>query len=102
MPIVVVNVTILTNFFILDIPEDNSMSIILGRLFLNTTGTLLLFNGNEHMVHFSRKQPQVHNINYIGKISTITIGGFEFPLPTVKKKYDILNVWDIHIPVEVT
>ena len=59
-------------------------------------------NGNEHTVHFPRKQPQVHSINSIGKISTITIGGFEFPLPTVKKKYDILIVGDMHIPVEVT
>ena len=35
-------------------------------------------------------------------LSTITIGGFEFPIPTVKKKYDILIVGDMHIPVEVT
>ena len=59
-------------------------------------------NGNEHMVHFPRKQPQVHSINSIGKISTIIIGGFEFPIPNVKKKYDILIVGDVHIPVEVT
>ena len=97
----VANVTILTDFLILDIPEDNSMSIILGRLFLNTTGTLLLFNGNEHMVHFPKKQPQVHSINSIRKIPSI-IGGFEFPIPTVKKKYDILIIGDVHIPVEVT
>ena len=75
------------------------MSIILGRPFLNTIGVVIdcnkgnatfHVNGNEHTVHFSKKQPQVHSINSIGKISTITIGGFEFPLPTVKKKYDIL------------
>ena len=59
-------------------------------------------NGNEHTVHFPRKQPQVHSINSIGKFSMITIGGFEFPLPRVKKKYDILIVGDVHIPVEVT
>ena len=53
-------------------------------------------------IHFPRKQPQVHSINSIGKFSTITIGGFEFPLPTVKKKYDILIIGDVHIPVEVT
>ena len=89
----------------------NSMSIILGRPFLNTAGAVIdcskgnvtfLVNGNEHTVHFSRKQPQVHNINCIGKTSTITIGGFEFPFPTVKKKYDILIVGDMHIPVEVS
>ena len=59
-------------------------------------------NGNEHTVHFPRKQPQVHSINSIGKIPSIIFGGFEFPLPTVKKKYDILIVGDVHIPVEVT
>ena len=36
VPVVVANVTILTDFVILDIPEDDSMSIILGRPFLNT------------------------------------------------------------------
>ena len=109
VPIVVANVTILTDFVILDIPEDDSMSIILGRPFLNTTGAVIdctkgnvtfHVNGNEHTVHFPRKQPQVHSINSIGKISMITIGGFEFPLPTVKKKYDILIIGDVHIPVE--
>ena len=87
------------------------MSIILGRPFLNTAGAVIdcnkanvtfHVNGNEHMVHFPKKQPQVHSINSIGKNSTITIGGFEFPLPTAKKKYDILIVGDMHIPVEVT
>ena len=59
-------------------------------------------NGNEHTVHFPRKQPQVHSINSIGKVPSIIFGGFELPLPTVKKKYDILIVGDFHIPVEVT
>ena len=87
------------------------MSIILGRHFLNTAGAVIDcnkgnvtfdVNGNEHIVHFSKEQPQVHSINSIGKVPTILIGGFEFPLPTVKKKYDILIIGDVHIPVEVT
>ena len=107
--VVIANVTILMDFVILDIPEDDSMSIILGRPFLNTAGGVIdctkgnvtfHINGNEHMVHFPRKQPQVHSINSIGKIPTIK--GFEFPLPTVKKKYDILIIGDVHIPIEVT
>ena len=111
VPVVVANVTILTDFVILDIPEDDSMSIILGRPFLNTAGAVIdcnkgnvtfHVNGNEHTVHFPRKQPQVHSINSIGKTSTIAIGGFEFPLPIVKKKYGILIIGDVHIPVEVT
>ena len=42
VPVVVANVTILTDFVILDIPEDDSMLIILGRSFLNTSGLLLI------------------------------------------------------------
>ena len=38
----------------------------------------------------------------IGKIPSIIFGGFEFPLPTVKKRYGILIIGDVHIPVEVT
>ena len=111
VPVVVANVTILTDFVILDIPKDDSMFIILGRPFLNTTGAVIdcnkgnvtfHVNGNDHTVHFPKKQPQVHNINSIGKVSTITIGGFKFPRPTVNNKYDILIVGEMHIPVEVT
>ena len=111
VPVVVANVTILTDFVILDSLEDDSMSIILGRPFFNTTGVVIdcnkskvtfHFNGNEHTIHFPRKQPQVHSINSIGKIPSIIFGDFEFPLPTVKKKYDILIIGDVHIPVEIT
>ena len=107
----VANVTILTDFVILDIPEDNSMSIILVIPFMNTIGAVIdcnklnvtfHVNGNQHTVHFLRKQPQVHSINSIGKIPLIIFEGFEFPLPTFKKKYDILIIWDVHILVEVT
>ena len=38
----VANVTILTDFVILDIPEDDSMSIIFGRPFLILQGLLLI------------------------------------------------------------
>ena len=41
VPIVVANVTILTDFVILEMPEDDNMSIILGRPFLNTTGVVI-------------------------------------------------------------
>ena len=87
------------------------MSIILGRSFLNTAAAVIdctkgnvtfHVNGNEHTVHFTRKQPQVHSLNSIRKIPSIIFLGFEFPLPTIKKKYDILIIGDMHIPVEVT
>ncbi|KAI4985056.1 hypothetical protein ZWY2020_017686 [Hordeum vulgare] len=60
VPVVVANTTILTDFVILDIPEDNAMAVILGRPFLNTSGAVIdcnkgNVNGNEHTVHFSKK-----------------------------------------------
>ena len=89
VPVVVANVTILTNFVILEMPN---MSIILGRPFLNIVGAVIdcskgnatfHVNGNEHTVHFPRKQPQVHSINSIGKIPMINIGGCFFGKCTV-------------------
>ena len=111
VPVVVANVTILTDFVILEMPEDDNMSIILGRPFLNTTGAVIdcnkskvtfHINGNEHTVHFLKKQFQVNGINVIEKSPTITIGSFQIPLPTVKKKYEMLIVGEMHIPIEVT
>ena len=111
VPVVVANVTILINFVILEMTEDDNMSIILGRPFLNTAGAVIdcnkskvtfHINGNEHTVHFPKKQFQVNGINVIEKSLTITIRSFQIPLPTVKKKYEMLIVGDIHIPVEVT
>ena len=92
-------------------PDDDNISIILGRPFLNTIGAVIdcnkckvtfHINGNEHTVHFPKKQFQVNGINVIEKSLTITIGSFQLPLPTIKKKYEILIVGDIHIPIEVT
>ena len=63
VPAVVGNVTILTDFVILEMPEDDNMSIIHGRPFLNTAGAVIdcnkskvtfHINGNEHTVHFRR------------------------------------------------
>ena len=111
VPVVVANVTILTDFVILEMPEDDNMSIILGRPFLNIAGTIndcnesrLTFdiNGNEHMVHFPKKQFQVNGINVIEKSPTITIVSFQLTLPAVKNKYEMLILGNIHIPVEVT
>ena len=70
------------------------MSIILGRPFLNTAGAVIdcnkgnvtfHVNGNEHMVHFPRKQPQVHGINSIGRVPSIREGGRTVGAGTVTK-----------------
>lgn len=71
VPVVVANTTILIDFVILDIPEDDAMAVILGRPFLNTAGAVIdcnkgnatfHVNGNEHTVHFPKKQYRVHCI----------------------------------------
>ena len=41
VPVVVANVTVLTDFVILEMPEDDNMSIILGRPFLNTAWAVI-------------------------------------------------------------
>ena len=87
VPVVVANVTILTDFVILDIPEDDSMSIIVGRPFLNTVGAVIdcnkgnvtfHVNGNEHTVHFPRKQPQVHSITLLEKFHRLYLEVLNF------------------------
>lgn len=87
VPVVVANVTILTDFVILEMPEDENMSIILGRPFLNTAGAVIdcnkskvtfHINGNEHTVHFPKKQFQVNGINVIEKSLTITLEVFKY------------------------
>ena len=91
--VVVANVTILTDYVILEMPEDDKMLIILDRPFLNTTWVVIdcnkskvtfHINGNEHTVHFPKKQFQVDGINVIEKTSTIPIGSFQLALPTIK------------------
>ena len=68
------------------------MSIILGRPFLNTAGDVIdcnesnftfHINGNEHTVHFLKKQFHVDGTNATEKASIVTIGSFQLPLPTV-------------------
>ena len=54
VPVVVANVTILTDFVILEMPEDDNMSIILGRPFSNTAGVVIDCNKSKFTFHFWR------------------------------------------------
>ena len=51
VPVVVANVTILTDFVILEMSEDDNTPIILGRPFLNTVGAVI--DCNKSKVTFS-------------------------------------------------
>jgi hypothetical protein len=70
------NCLILTDFVVLEMPEDDNMSIILGRPFLNTAGAVIdcnqgkvTFNVNdkEHTVYFPKKIDRKYGLNSIKK-----------------------------------
>src|SRR3954464_14070149 len=77
VPVEVANFLILTDFVVLDMPKDGSMSIILGRTFLNTAGAIIdcnkgkvTFNVNdkEHTMYFPNKIDKRHGLNSIKNI----------------------------------
>ena len=53
VPVVVPNVTILTDFVILEMLEDENMSIIFGRPFLNTAGAVIDCNKSKVTFHIN-------------------------------------------------
>jgi hypothetical protein len=105
------NYLILTNFVVLEMPEDDSMSIILGRPFLNTAGALIdcnqgkvTFNVNdkEHMVHFPQKIDRKYGLNSIKNTETIKVGEIYYSGPKPQEEYKIIMVGNMPIKVEVT
>src|SRR3954465_11729905 len=83
VPVEVVSCLIRQDFVVLDMPEDGSMSIILGIPFLNTAGAIIdcnkgkvTFNVNDkqHMVYFPKKIDKRHGLNSIENIETVKIG----------------------------
>ena len=109
VPIKVANFLILIDFVVLDMPEDGSMSIILGRPFLNTAGAVIdcnkgkvTFNVNdkEHMVYFPKKINESHGLNSIENIETMKIGEWDYPLHEYQK-YKKIMVGTMSIKVKV-
>ena len=104
------NCMILTDFVVLEIPEDDNMCIILGRPFLNTVGAVnncnqgkVTFNVNdkEHTVYFPKKIERSYGLNSIINVETIQIGQIHLPLPMPKKEYHIVMIGAIPLKVEV-
>jgi hypothetical protein len=105
------NCLILTDFVVLEMPQDDNMSIILGRPFLNTTGAVIdcnqgkvTFNVNdkEHTVYFPKKIDKKYGLNSIKNIETIKVGEIYCPIPMPQEEYEIILVGTIPIKVEVT
>jgi hypothetical protein len=105
------NCLILTDFVVLEMPEDNNMSIILGRPFLNTVGAVIdcnqgkvTFNINdkEHMVYFPKKIDIKYGLNSIKNIETIKVGEIYCSRLKPKEEHKIVMVGTMPIKVEVT
>ena len=74
---VATNCLILTDFVVLEMPEDDNMSIILGRPFLNIAGAVIdcnqgkvTFNVNdkEYTIDFPKKIDKKYGLNSIKNI----------------------------------
>ena len=87
-------------------PEDDNMSIIFGRPFLNITGAVIdcnqrkvTFNVNEkeHTVYFPKKIDRKYGLNSIENIETIKIGKFYCPIPKPLKEYEIVMIGTMSI-----
>jgi hypothetical protein len=104
------NFLILTNFVVLEMPEDDNMSIILGRTFLNTAGAVIdcnqgkvTFNINdkEHIVYFPKKIDKKYGLNSIKNIETIKAGEI-YCSPMPREEYQIIMIGTMPTRVEVT
>src|ERR1041385_8599831 len=86
VPVEVANCLILADFVVLDMPEDGSMSIILGIPFLNTTVAIIdcnkgkvttKVNDKERMAYLPNKIDKRHAVNSIANIEPVKIGNWD-------------------------
>ena len=70
------------------LPEDDNMSIILGRPFLNTAGAVIDCNkgkvtfsvhDKEHTVYFPKKVDRMPWVNTITNLRSIRVGSIDCP-----------------------
>ncbi|KAK1695559.1 hypothetical protein QYE76_012256 [Lolium multiflorum] len=105
------NCLILTDFVVLEMPEDDNMSIILGRPFLNTAGAVIdcnkgkvTFNvdDREHTVYFPKRIEKACGVNTISNVRTIKVGTIDCPIYEPKEEYQTLMIGSISIQFKVT
>ncbi|KAK1663234.1 hypothetical protein QYE76_051393 [Lolium multiflorum] len=89
-----------------EMPEDDNMSIILGRPFLNTAGAVIdcnkgkvTFNvdDKEHTVYFPKRIDKVYGVNTIFNVKTIKVGSIDCPIYEPKEEYQTLVIGSISI-----
>jgi hypothetical protein len=105
------NCLILTDFVVLEMPEDDNMSIIIGRPFLNIAGAIIncnqgkvTFNVNdkEYMIYFPKKIDRKNALNSIKNVETIKVGQIYCLERKPKEEYKIVMIGTMPIKVEVT
>src|SRR3954468_24283698 len=103
------NCMVLTDFVVLEMSEDDNMSIILGRPFHNTASDVIncnqgkvTFNINdkEHTVYFPRKVVKIYCLNSIENIEGIKVGEIYCPIP--QENIETIMIGTIAIKYEVT
>src|SRR3954465_11495238 len=101
------NFMVLTDFFVLEMPEDDNMSIILGRSFLNIVGAIINcnqgkvtfnINGKEHTVYFPKKVVRSYCLNSIENIESIKVGEIYCPIP--QENFETIMIGTIAIKYE--
>jgi hypothetical protein len=102
---------ILTDFVVLEMPEDDNMSIIPGRPFLNTAGAVIncnqekvTFNVNdkEYTVYFPKKIERKNALNSIKNVETIRVGQIICSEQKPKGEDKIVMIGTMPVKVEVT
>ena len=105
------NCLILTDFVVLEMSEDDNMSIILGRPFLNTAGAVIdcnkgkvTFNVNdkEHTVYFPKKVDKIYGVNTISNFKTIKVGSIDCPIYESHEELRYIMIGSIAIQFKVT
>src|ERR1041385_5771413 len=109
VPVEVANCLILNDFVVLDMPEGGSMSIILGRYFLNTACAIIdcnkgkvTFNVNdkEQKVYFPKNIDKRHGLNSIENLETVKIGDWDCP-QHVHYEYKTIMVGTVSLQIKV-
>jgi hypothetical protein len=102
---------ILTDFVVLEMPEDDNMSIILGRPFLNTASAVINYNqgkvtfnvnDKEYTVYFPMKIDRKNALNFIKNVETMRVGQIICSERKTKEEYKIVMIGTMPIKVEVT
>jgi hypothetical protein len=112
VPVQVVNsCLILADFVMLEMPEDDNMSIILGRPFLNIAGAVIncnqgkvtfYVNDKEYTVYFPKKIDRKNALNSVKNVETIRVGQIICLERKPEEEYKIVMIGTMPIKVEVT